>query len=598
MGDVAEYLAKHQLEAVLHRMANEVAKARPTNPIDFMIDHLIMVGSQSGTEPAIVKSLRALRETILKDQAEAEEVRKEKAALEKEGTKLDYRVKHLLRTLDEMEAGGAGPSKGEGAAATSKPAAPAVASVPLGHSPFSWAGGVTLAAEASGGSSAPRDALPALREPFSDRLAIARFLKAGKALLGETITVCGWVKTTRKQKELVFIEVNDGSCLGNVQCVVTDQTAGRESDAKHPGMATGASVKVVGTVVESPGAQETELRATSVELLGAVDATTYPLAKKGHSLEFLREIAHLRPRSKAIGAVMRVRNAMAFATHEFFRDHGFLYVHTPLITASDCEGAGEMFAVTTHDLKGGKPYDPSADFFGREAFLTVSGQLNGEYYACAMSSIYTFGPTFRAEPSHTARHLCEFWMIEPEIAFADLGDDMNLAEAYLKHCFAYVLAHCGEDLAFLEATYHKEGEPPLRERLRGIVDEPFVRISYTEAIDRLQQAGKSDWAYVPEWGKELQTEHERYLCEVTFKKPTIVYDYPKECKAFYMRLNDDDRTVAAMDVLFPRVGEMVGGSQREERLDVLLARMRDAGLDMEAYKVRRESAGGSGRTRG
>jgi asparaginyl-tRNA synthetase len=431
---------------------------------------------------------------------------------------------------------------------------------PLGHSNFSWNAGTTQA----GGSSAPTaNGTPAppvddgvlANSPFSSRVPIARLLASGKRAIGQTITVCGWVRTNRKQKEIDFVELNDGSCLANIQCIVDASTDGRASEVNVAGASTGASLEIVGTVVESPGSQEIELKALKARLLGSVDPGTYPLAKKGHTLEFLREVAHLRPRTNTIGAVMRVRNELAFATHAFFKKHAFLYVHTPIVTASDCEGAGEMFQVTTHKVASNARYDPAADFFGRAAYLTVSGQLNGEYYACALGSIYTFGPTFRAENSHTTRHLAEFWMIEPEIAFADLTDDMNLAEAYLKACFAHVLAHCETDLQFLSSMYEKDKDfkgPKLVERLRQIVDSPFVRISYTEAIDILSAAKDKVWEFKPEWGEELQTEHERYLCEVTFKKPTIVYNYPKGCKAFYMRLNDDDRTVAAMDVLFPK----------------------------------------------
>ncbi|KAJ1617595.1 hypothetical protein T492DRAFT_605268 [Pavlovales sp. CCMP2436] len=500
---------------------------------------------------------------------------------------------------------------------------------PLGHSSFSWAGGVgsgpvpaghTAFSWQSGLSAQPAAATAAAaaapaplagagglaaygsivsdgsdgdvsREPFSERVAIAKVLKAGKKAVGACVTVCGWVKTNRAQKELNFVELNDGSCLANVQVIVDGSTHGGREAANATGCATGASMRVVGVIVESPASgQKTEIKAVSVELLGTVDPSSYPLAKKGHSLEFLREVAHLRSRTNTMGAVMRVRNQLAFATHSFFQKHGFLYVHTPLITASDCEGAGEMFQVTTHKLEAGKVpavYAPEEDFFGKEAYLTVSGQLNGEYYACGMGSIYTFGPTFRAEQSHTTRHLAEFWMIEPEIAFADLTDDMNLAEAYLKHCFAHVLAHCAEDLAFLSKMYDKGEGPKLPDRLRQITEQPFVRITYTEAVELLQAAERAGkvWEFPPVWGEELQTEHERYLCEVTFKKPTIVYNYPKGCKAFYMRLNDDDKTVAAMDVLFPKVGEMVGGSQREERLDVLLRRMQELNLPEEPYKA-------------
>jgi asparaginyl-tRNA synthetase len=329
-----------------------------------------------------------------------------------------------------------------------------------------------------------------------------------------------------------------------------------------------------------------ELFAESVSIVGVSDGATYPLAKKQHGLEHLRSLTHLRPRTNTFGAVMRIRNALSFATHSFFQQHGFMYVNSPLITGSDCEGAGEMFQVTTLDVKN-PPLTPSgavdytADFFGKQAFLTVSGQLNAEHYACAFSSVYTFGPTFRAENSNTTRHLAEFWMIEPEIAFADIQDDMNCAEAYLRYCLSHVLKHCTDDLRFLAEHYDKE----LLTTLTSVADTPFARLTYTEAVDILLAAKDQPWEYPPKWGEELQTEHERYLAEKHCKKPLIVYNYPKECKAFYMRLNDDDKTVAAMDVLFPRLGEMVGGSQREERLDVLLRRMEESGLESAGYEA-------------
>ncbi|KAG8468124.1 hypothetical protein KFE25_007176 [Diacronema lutheri] len=607
-----KYLEEIKLQETLHRMANEVAKAMPANPTDFMIDHLLKLGCASGTEPALVARLREVRATLAADAAEAEAVRARKDALEAENAKLSYRIELLLKTLDEMEAGGAkAPAVASSAAAARLSGAPptghsafswqaGAGSVPLGHSSFSWQGGLQAQPNGGGGGAATGAAVAArpaaagsdgllVREPFSDRVAIARVLRAGKRATGQTVTVCGWVKTNRAQKERSFVELNDGSCLANLQIVVDSTCASRETAVTVAGAATGASMRVVGVLVDSPGSQETEVKASEVHLLGTVDASTYPLAKKGHSLEFLRSVAHLRARTNTLGAVMRVRNALAYATHAFFQQAGFLYVHTPIVTASDCEGAGEMFQVTTHKLRAGVApavYKPEEDFFGKEAFLTVSGQLNGEFYACGLGSIYTFGPTFRAEHGHTTRHLAEFWMIEPEIAFADLTDDMNLAEAYLKHCFAHVLASCAEDLAFLSDMYDKDKPgPKLAARLSQIVDEPFARVTYTEAIELLCKVEGKAWEFPPKWGEELQTEHERHLCEHTFCKPTIVYNYPKGCKAFYMRLNDDGKTVAAMDVLFPKVGEMVGGSQREERLDVLISRMTELGLEPEPYKA-------------
>ena len=333
------------------------------------------------------------------------------------------------------------------------------------------------------------------------------------------------------------------------------------------------------------------MHVSKIEIVGGSDGATFPIPKKDITLDHLRGITHMRPRTGVISSVMRIRNALAYATHNFFQSSGFMYVHSPLITGADCEGAGEMFQVTCLDLekplpkKDGK-VDYTQDFFGKKSHLTVSGQLNAEHYACALGSVYTFGPTFRAEDSNTTRHLAEFWMIEPEIAFADIEDDMNCAEAYLRFCFKYVLEHCADDLDFLNKTVD-EG---LIKKLEAVVAQPFARITYTEAIEILLSKGKDQpFEYKPEWGQELQTEHERFLAEVVYQKPVIVYNYPKACKAFYMRVNEgeapDRQTVAAMDVLFPKVGEMVGGSQREERLDVLLARMEEMGLPASEYEA-------------
>ena len=448
--------------------------------------------------------------------------------------------------------------------------------------------------------------------------------------------------------------MNDGSCLSGLQAVVAAGVEGWEA-LESGACATGASVVLRGALVASPGGKQgaVELSCTHLRVLGGCDAATYPLQKKKHSLEYLRTIAHLRPRSNTLGAVARVRNCLQFATHGFFQSHGFLHVHTPIVTASDCEGAGEQFAVTTllgggegggdggaeaaraeaealgaevaaageavRAAKAAKAADtaqqvarllelktrlaaaqaaaaasapPAApggaidyrrDFFGKPAFLTVSGQLNAEIYACALRDVYTFGPTFRAENSNTARHLAEFWMVEPELAFADLADDMDCAEAYLKHCLTAVLRGCDEDLAFFEKS-----QPGLRERLAAIADagRPFARITYTQAIEHLEAAaaGGRKFEYAASWGKDLQSEHERFLCEEVYGgAPVIVRDYPKQCKAFYMRMNEDGRTVAAMDVLVPRVGELMGGSQREERLEALEGRLREVGLPLEAY---------------
>lgn len=407
-------------------------------------------------------------------------------------------------------------------------------------------------------------------------------LKYTPSLLGQTVEVKGWIRTVRKQKSFAFLEINDGSTLSNFQVVIDESLPDYEKILDS--LTTGASVAVVGELVESPGQnQSLELKGKEVRIIGECPADTYPMQKKRHTLEYLRSIAHLRPRTNTIGAVTRVRNELAWATHRFFQERGFIYLHTPIITASDCEGAGEMFRVTTLDLNAlprdseGKVEDKK-DFFGRPAFLTVSGQLNGEIYATALSDIYTFGPTFRAENSNTSRHLAEFWMIEPEIAFAELKDVMDLAEAYLKYVFKSALDNCKEDMAFFD----KFVSPGVIERLEAIVSTPFERVKYTDAIEILKKADKK-FDYPVSWGLDLQSEHERYLAEDYFKKPVILTDYPKGIKAFYMRCNEDGKTVAAMDVLVPKVGELIGGSQREERLDVLEARLEEMKLNKEDY---------------
>jgi asparaginyl-tRNA synthetase len=387
----------------------------------------------------------------------------------------------------------------------------------------------------------------------------------GKA--NDPVTVRGWVRTVRDQKAFLFIEVNDGSTLSNLQIVV---------DGAVEGLSTGASITATGHLVESPGKnQALELRASEVRVIGTCDPTKYPLQKKRHSFEFLRTIAHLRPRTNTQGAVLRVRNALAFATHLFFQQRGFLYIQTPIITGSDCEGGGEMFRVSTLE----KPTDdPEKDFFGKKTYLTVSGQLEGEIMACALSDIYTFGPTFRAENSNTSRHLAEFWMIEPELAFADLKVNMECAESYLKFCVTYVLEHCREDLQFFDQFIEKG----LLERLQNVVAAPFAHIPYTEAIEILKKAPKT-FEFPVAWGIDLQSEHERYLAEKHCKKPVILTDYPADIKAFYMRANPDGRTVAAMDILVPKIGEIIGGSQREERLDVLEQKIEKFGLNRQDY---------------
>jgi asparaginyl-tRNA synthetase len=387
------------------------------------------------------------------------------------------------------------------------------------------------------------------------------------------ITVKGWVRTRRDAKGFSFLELNDGSCLASLQTVVDAGTPGSEA---LPRCATGASVVVEGNLVASPAAgQKWELRATRLELVGEADAS-YPLQKKGHTLEFLRTIAHLRPRSNLFGAIFRTRSRLAFAVHQFFQERDFVYVHTPIITASDCEGAGEMFRVTT--LKGNLDEKPETDFFGKPTYLTVSGQLEGEAFACALSNIYTFGPTFRAENSNTARHAAEFWMIEPEMAFCDLQGDMDLGEEFIKAMARYTLEHCAEDLGL----FSKFVDKGVTQRLRFVVERPFQRVPYADAVDILKKSGQP-FAFPVEHGQNLQSEHERFLTEEHFQCPVTVFNYPRAVKPFYMRLNDDGQTVTAMDVLVPGIGEVIGGAQREERLDQLRENMRYQQLREEDY---------------
>ena len=391
--------------------------------------------------------------------------------------------------------------------------------------------------------------------------------------------VKGWVRTRRGNKYVQFIAVNDGSTIHNLQ-VVADAEKFPEETLKD--VATGACVSVRGQLVASQGkGQSVEVQASEIEVLGKADPEQYPLQKKGHSLEFLREIAHLRPRTNTFGAVLRLRHALAFAVHQYFNDHGFYYIHTPIITGSDAEGAGQMFRVTT--LPDDHPprtasgsVDYAEDFFGKQTNLTVSGQLEGEIAALALGKVYTFGPTFRAENSNTARHLAEFWMIEPEMAFYDLQDNMELAEEFLKYLVRYALEKCPDDLKFLNEQYDKE----LLGRLQFVVDNDFQRLTYTEAVEILKTA-KQKFEFPVDWGTDLQSEHERYLVEKHFKKPVILTDYPKDINAFYMKLNDDNRTVRAMDVLFPGIGEIIGGSQREEDLEKLRARMQQMNVPEE-----------------
>ena len=413
------------------------------------------------------------------------------------------------------------------------------------------------------------------------RIKIAE-IKKDVTLINAEVTVKGWVRTLRAQKSFAFLELNDGSSVSNIQIILNDSLPSYEELLQT--IQTGACLRVSGTLVASIGGKQTvEIQAKEVDILGNAPAD-FVLQKKRHSFEFLRTIAHLRPRTNTFGAVMRVRNSLAFATHKFFQERSFLYLNTPIVTSSDCEGAGEMFQVTTLDLE--KPprdengkIDFREDFFGKKAYLTVSGQLNGEAYALALSDIYTFGPTFRAENSNTSRHLAEFWMIEPEMAFADLKDDMDLADEYLKYLVGYVLKNNQEDLEFFNSFI----APGLLEKLSNVLETPTVRVSYTEAVSILEKANVP-FVFPVKWGIDLQSEHERFLTEVHFKGPVIVYNYPKEIKSFYMRRNSDDKTVAAMDLLVPGIGELIGGSQREERIDILEKTILSAGLDLENYE--------------
>lgn len=411
-----------------------------------------------------------------------------------------------------------------------------------------------------------------------ERTTIADALKSAQT--GKEINVKGWVRTRRGNKNVSFVALNDGTTINNIQVVIDIALFGEEY--LKP-ITTGACLSVNGKLVESQGqGQSIEIQAVEVEIYGTADPATYPLQKKGHSLEFLREIAHLRPRTNTFGAVFRMRHHMSYAIHKYFNDRGFYYFHTPLITASDAEGAGSMFEVTTLDINNppkteeGK-IDFSNDFFGRQTNLTVSGQLEGELGAMALGSIYTFGPTFRAENSNTPRHLAEFWMIEPEVAFNDITDNMNLAEDFLKYLVQYALDNCMEDIEFLAKMYDNE----LIDRLRFVVDNDFVRLTYTEGVKILEESGHN-FEFPVYWGADLQSEHERYLVEKHFKCPVILTDYPKEIKSFYMKQNEDGKTVRAMDVLFPKIGEIIGGSEREENYDKLMRRVEETGMHINS----------------
>jgi len=433
-----------------------------------------------------------------------------------------------------------------------------------------------------------------------DAQVVLKRVKAANATPSdEVVSIKGWVRTVRKQKTLAFVEVNDGSSLSGIQCVLPFDDIDEASKKEIDKLATGCSVEITGKIVTSQGKQKLEVSSSSIRIVGLCPGDTYPLAKKRHTLEYLRTLAHLRPRTNTIAAVARVRSTLAGAIHRFFQDSGFVYVQTPLITASDCEGAGEMFRVTTMDLDKVKELplakddegvltggvDFTEDFFAKPAYLTVSGQLGGETHACALGDVYTFGPTFRAENSQTSRHLAEFHMVEPEMAFADLESAMNNAEDMLKYVVKDVLEKCDEDLTFFNKFYNKK----LKDSLEKLVSTPFIRLSYREAIGYLQEEIAKDpskWQFpIVEFGTDLATEHERWLAEDKFESCVFVYNYPKQIKAFYMRDNDEDQgeTVNAMDLLVPGVGELVGGSQREDRIDVLMAKMAELDLDPEDY---------------
>ncbi|MFZ5979735.1 MAG: asparagine--tRNA ligase [Candidatus Zixiibacteriota bacterium] len=414
---------------------------------------------------------------------------------------------------------------------------------------------------------------------YKNRTKIAGIIIEDRVSLNTEVIILGWIRTVRVSKNVAFIEVNDGSCMKNIQGVVTDPE-------KYPivnELSTGAAIRLKGKLIASQGqGQKYEIAVSQIDLVGKADET-YPIQTKRHTFEFLREIAHLRPRTNTFGAVNRIRSRLAYAIHKYYQEKGFYYIQTPLITPSDCEGAGDLFHVTAFDLdkiphKDGH-IDWTADFFGKATYLTVSGQLEGELLATALGDIYTFGPTFRAENSNTARHASEFWMIEPEMAWAELEDNMDLAEDFLKYLFRFALDQCADEMEFFGKWIDKE----LHKTLEAVANAEFERCSYTDAIKILQKADQK-FEYPVNWGLDLQTEHERYLTEKTFKKPVIVYNYPEEIKAFYMRVNDDGKTVAAMDVLVPKVGEIIGGSQREERYDVLTDRMKRKGIaDLNEY---------------
>lgn len=412
------------------------------------------------------------------------------------------------------------------------------------------------------------------------RTRIVQVLSTGT--IGEKVTIMGWVRTRRDSKGgFSFVEANDGSSISNLQIIAGKDLPNYESEVMK--LQTGCSIRVSGTLLASPGkGQRVELKAEEVYVYGWADPDTYPLQKKRHSFEFLRTIAHLRPRTNTFGAVTRIRNSLSYAIHTFFQERGFFYIHTPIITGSDCEGAGEMFRVTSFDLqdipKTDSSVDYGKDFFGAPANLTVSGQLEAEIYALSMGDVYTFGPTFRAENSNTARHLAEFWMVEPEMAFCDLDGDIELATSFLKYLFRHVLVGCREDMEF----FNRFIDSSVIKTLEDLVEQDFERLTYTEAIEILLQAGEN-FEFPVSWGMDIQSEHERYLCEKVFKRPVVLTDFPKEIKAFYMKLNDDGKTVRAMDILVPRIGEIIGGSQREDDSGRLRRRIEESNLNLDAY---------------
>ncbi len=398
--------------------------------------------------------------------------------------------------------------------------------------------------------------------------------------LQQKIEVRGWLRTRRNTRDFSFLEINDGSCLANLQVIATPDLANYEAIVLK--LHTGCSLRVTGELQESPAkGQKVELHAGTIEVYGWADPDVYPLQKKRHSYEFLRTIAHLRPRTNSLGALARIRSSLSHGVHQFFREQGFVNVHTPIITTIDCEGAGDMFKVVapSHTLQEKTDAAANTHFFGKPANLTVSGQLQAEVYAMALGKVYTFGPTFRAENSNTSRHLAEFWMVEPEMAFCDLAENMDLAESFLKYLVHHVLENDAQDLQLFAKFIDKK----LYAKLQMITDKPFCRISYTEAVNMLQKSGKN-FEFPVQWGTDLQAEHERYLCEEIFDQPVFVIDYPKDIKPFYMRVNDDNRTVAAMDLLVPGIGEIIGGSQREERYDVLCTRMKEMHLNLDEYR--------------